>query len=173
MWNRVRERSGRLERMGKKLLRKVLSVGLLFILIAVVFAGMPMNVSMASTLHVGSGQTYSTIRSAINAAKAHREKDGYTERFELFINGWEFANGFSELNDPIDQYHRLKDQERRRVSGDSEAQMIDYDYIHALMFGFPPTGGLGIGIDRLVMILTNQKSIKEVILFPQVKSKKD
>jgi lysyl-tRNA synthetase class 2 len=103
-------------------------------------------------------------------AKKHRAKEGYTERFELFINGWEFANGFSELNDPLDQYERFKDQDRRRQLGDSEAQMIDYDYVHALMFGFPPTGGLGIGIDRLVMILTNQKSIKEVILFPQVKS---
>ncbi|WP_455393111.1 lysine--tRNA ligase [[Eubacterium] cellulosolvens] len=103
-------------------------------------------------------------------AKKHRTKPGYTERFELFINGWEFANGFSELNDPIDQYERFKDQERRRRLGDSEAQMIDYDYIHALMFGFPPTGGLGIGIDRLVMVLTNQRSIKEVILFPQVKN---
>ena len=102
-------------------------------------------------------------------AKKHRSREGYTERFELFINGWEFANGFSELNDPFDQYKRFKDQDRRRALGDSEAQMIDYDYIHALMYGFPPTGGLGIGVDRLVMILTNQKSIKEVILFPQVK----
>jgi lysyl-tRNA synthetase class 2 len=102
-------------------------------------------------------------------AKKHRSKQGYTERFELFINGWELANGFSELNDPIDQYERFKDQDRRRQEGDSEAQMIDYDYVHALMFGFPPTGGLGIGIDRIAMILSNQKSIKEVILFPQVK----
>jgi lysyl-tRNA synthetase class 2 len=105
-------------------------------------------------------------------AKKHREKTGYTERFELFINGWEFANGFSELNDPFDQYIRFKDQDRRRALGDTEAQMIDYDYIHALMYGFPPTGGLGIGVDRLVMILTNQRSIKEVILFPQVKNRK-
>jgi len=103
-------------------------------------------------------------------AKKHRSKKGYTERFELFINGWEFANGFSELNDPLDQYQRFKDQDRRRQLGDTEAQMIDYDYIHALMFGLPPTGGLGIGIDRLVMIFANQSSIKEVILFPQVKN---
>jgi lysyl-tRNA synthetase class 2 len=103
-------------------------------------------------------------------AKKHREKDGYTERFELFICGWEIANGFSELNDPIDQYERFKDQDRKRQLGDSEAQMIDYDYVHALMFGFPPTGGLGVGIDRIVMLVTNQKSIKEVILFPQVKN---
>jgi lysyl-tRNA synthetase class 2 len=104
-------------------------------------------------------------------AKKHRSKEGYTERFELFINGWEFANGFSELNDPFDQYRRFKDQDRRRALGDAEAQMLDYDYIHALMYGFPPTGGLGVGIDRVVMILTNQKSIKEVILFPHVKNK--
>ena len=96
--------------------------------------------------------------------------DGYTERFELFINGWEFANGFSELNDPFDQYNRFKDQDRRRVLGDSEAQMLDYDYVHALMYGFPPTGGLGIGVDRVVMLITNQRSIKEVILFPQTKN---
>jgi lysyl-tRNA synthetase class 2 len=103
-------------------------------------------------------------------AKKHRSKTGYTERFELFINGWEFANGFSELNDPLDQYQRFEDQDRRRKLGDAEAQMLDYDYIHALMFGLPPTGGLGIGIDRLVMIFANQSSIKEVILFPQVKN---
>jgi lysyl-tRNA synthetase class 2 len=103
-------------------------------------------------------------------AKKHRSKEGYTERFELFINGWEFANGFSELNDPFDQYRRFKDQDRRRALGDSEAQMLDYDYVHSLMYGFPPTGGLGIGVDRLVMILTNQRSIKEVILFPQTKN---
>ncbi len=103
-------------------------------------------------------------------AKKHRDSEGYTERFELFINGWEFANGFSELNDPFDQYDRFCDQDRRRSLGDSEAQMLDYDYVHALMFGFPPTGGLGIGIDRITMILTDQRSIKEVILFPQVKN---
>ncbi len=103
-------------------------------------------------------------------AKKHRIKEGYTERFELFINGWEFANGFSELNDPLDQYQRFKDQDKRRQQGDQEAQMIDYDYVHALMFGLPPTGGLGIGIDRLVMVVTNQTSIKEVILFPHVRT---
>jgi len=106
-------------------------------------------------------------------AKKHRSEEGYTERFELFINGWEFANGFSELNDPLDQYERFSEQDKRRQRGDTEAQMIDLDYVHALMFGFPPTGGLGIGIDRLVMILTNQKSIKEVILFPQVRNVKN
>jgi len=106
-------------------------------------------------------------------AKKHREKEGFTERFELFINGWEIANGFSELNDPIEQKMRFKEQEKRRRLGDLEVQMIDYDYINALGYGMPPTGGVGIGIDRLVMILTNKMSIKEVILFPQMKISKE
>ncbi len=102
-------------------------------------------------------------------AKKHREREGLTERFELFIYGMEMANGFSELNDPLDQKARLELQDAKRQRGDLEAQMIDYDFINALGYGMPPTGGVGIGIDRLVMLLTNKNSIKEVLLFPQMK----
>lgn len=106
-------------------------------------------------------------------AKKHRSKEGFTERFELFIFGMEIANGFSELNDPLDQLARFQRQDEMRKAGDLEAQMLDYDFINALGYGMPPTGGVGLGIDRLVMLVTNQNSIKEVILFPQMKSEVD
>lgn len=102
-------------------------------------------------------------------AKKHRSKEGLVERFEGYINGKEICNAFTELNDPFDQLERFQQQLKDRDSGDDEAQMMDDDYIHALQYGMPPTAGLGIGIDRLVMMLTNQSSIRDVILFPTMK----
>ncbi len=101
--------------------------------------------------------------------KKHRSEQGLTERFELFINGKEVANAYSELNDPIDQEERFRQQMRLSARGDDEAMVIDYDFLRALQYGMPPTAGIGIGIDRLVMLLTGHTAIQEVLLFPQMK----
>ncbi|MDQ7948646.1 MAG: lysine--tRNA ligase [Pedobacter sp.] len=102
-------------------------------------------------------------------AKKHRSKDGLVERFELFVNGKEIANAYSELNDPIDQKERFEEQLKLAARGDDEAMAMDDDFVRALEYGMPPTSGLGIGIDRLVMLMTNQSTIQEVLFFPQMR----
>ncbi len=102
-------------------------------------------------------------------AKVHRQNSSLTERFELYIAGMEIADAFSELNDPIDQRRRLEAQMLQREKGDEEAQVVDEDFLYALEFGLPPTGGMGIGVDRLVMILCDQRTIQNVVLFPPLK----
>ncbi len=104
--------------------------------------------------------------------KMHRRKPGLTERFELMVNGKELANAYSELNDPIDQEERFKEQMRLADKGDDEAMIIDQDFLRALQYGMPPTSGIGIGIDRLTMFMTGQTTIQEVLLFPQMKPEK-
>ena len=103
-------------------------------------------------------------------AKRKPDDPTHVERFQLYIGGGEIANAFTELNDPLDQLSRFVDQQRDRDAGDEEAMPIDEDYVNALMYGMPPTGGIGIGIDRLTMLLTDQSNIRDVMLFPAMRA---
>jgi lysyl-tRNA synthetase class 2 len=103
-------------------------------------------------------------------AKRKPDDPTHVERFQPYIGGGEIGNAFTELNDPLDQLARFEEQQRDRAAGDEEAMPIDLDYVNALMYGMPPTGGVGIGIDRLTMLLTDQKTLRDVILFPAMRS---
>jgi lysyl-tRNA synthetase class 2 len=106
-------------------------------------------------------------------AKARRGDPSVVERFELVVAGMELANAFSEQNDPLEQRRAFEAQMLQRERGDEEAQMLDEDYLRALELGMPPTGGVGVGIDRLAMLLTDQRSIRDVILFPQMRPEEE
>ena len=112
---------------------------------------------------------YPKVLSPLSKIKRDQDDD-IVERFELFIGGMEIANAFSELNDPIDQRERFSAQEKLKDKGDDEAQVLDENFLEAIESGMPPTGGVGIGIDRVVMILTGNTSIKDVILFPAMRN---
>ena len=110
----------------------------------------------------------------VEVSPLSKQKPGYphlVERFELFINSMEIANAFTELNDPLEQKVRFMQQAESKSEGEINQNFVDYDYIEALEYGMPPAGGMGVGIDRLIMLLTNKDSIREVILFPQLKKK--
>ena len=102
-------------------------------------------------------------------AKKHREIAGLVERFQPFIGGLELGNAFTELNDPLDQRARFEDQLRQRAQGDEEAQVLDEDFLEAMEVGMPPTSGVGLGIDRVAMLMADQESIRDVILFPTLR----
>ena len=109
----------------------------------------------------------------ISPLASKSEDPRYTERFELFICGMEFGNAFTELNDPIDQYERFEHQLKERELGNEEANEMDIDFVEALEYGMPPAGGIGIGIDRLVMLMTGAETIREVLLFPHMRNKRE
>ncbi len=104
-------------------------------------------------------------------SKAKPDDPAHVERFEFFAGGFELGNAFSELNDPVEQHKRFAEQLAQRAAGDDEAHQMDEDYVRALAYGLPPTGGEGLGVDRLVMLLTGSKSIRDVILFPLMRNR--